>query len=304
MRMKCLWRPLIAVIVTILTLSCSGTPARRDDKYSEATRRLLPSVGLRDSVSYLLGVNFAAMLGYGGGGTDGDDFGSIDFQRVKQGIDDFILADSKGAYREFLQNGFSGEAYDEFVKKLDIDPALTDELVMRYLESRQNARAKDNLEKGLDFFEENRAKGGIREAEVLYPDPENVSDTLSAQIQYKVTQAGTGPSVEYGDSLLLSYTATRLGGHQFDHADSLGVPAFSDSLFLRGFSAGLLKLREGDKAQLYVPSELGFGNGRDTTGRLIFSPFATLVFDIQVHAVVKPETEENETVETEAEKES
>ena len=304
MRMNTLWRPMLAILVTILICSCSGTPVRRDDKYSDATRRLLPSAGLRDSVSYLLGVNFAAMLGYGGGGSDGDDFGSIDFQRVKQGIDDFILADSKGAYREFLLNGFGGEAYDEFVKKLDIDPALTDELVMRYLESRQNARAKDNQEKGIAFFEKNREKGGIREAEVLYPDPECVTDTLSAQIQYKITQAGTGPAVEYGDSLLLSYTATRLGGHQFDRVDSLGVPVFSDSLFLRGFSAGLLKLREGDKAELYIPAELGFGNGRDTTGRLIFSPFATLVFDIQVHSVVKPAEENTEETETEAEKES
>lgn len=292
MRMKFLRRPLLAVLVTILALSCSGNPARRDDKYSNATRRLLPSAGLRDSVSYLLGVNFAAMLGYGGGGTDGDDFGSIDFQRVKQGIDDFIKADAKGAYRDFLQNGFSGEAYDEFVKMLDIDPALTDELIMRYLEARQNARAKDNQEKGRDFFEDNRAKGGIREADVLYPNPDRSGDSLTAQIQYKVTQSGTGPAVAYGDSLLLSYKASRLGGRQFDAVDSLGISDFRDSLFLRGFSAGLLKLRGGDKAQLYVPSELAFGNGRDTTGRLIFSPYATLVFEIQVHAVVKPEVEE------------
>jgi len=299
MKMNTFRRLLTAVSVIILALSCSGTPARPDDRYSDATRRLLPSPGLRDSVSYLLGVNFAAMLGYGGGGTDGDDFGSIDFQRVKEGIDDFIKADADGAYRSFLQNGFSGEAYDAFVAKLDIDPALTDELVICYLEARQNARAKDNQEKGRDFFEDNRTRGGIREAEVSYPDPENPSDSLTAQIQYKITKAGAGPAVAYGDSLLLSYTATRLGGAQFDRADSLGVSAFSDSLFLRGFSAGLLKLKEGDSAELYIPSELGYGSGRDTTGRLFFSPYATLLFEISVHAVVKPSEEEAETPETE-----
>ena len=298
MRMINLRWLLSAALVSILVLSCSGHPAHRDDKYSEATRRLLPSLALRDSVSYLLGVNFAAMLGYGGGGTDGDDFGSIDFQRVKEGIDDFIKADKNGVYRTFLQNGFEGEAYEEFAGKLDIDPAITDELIMRYLEARQNARAKDNREKGRDFFEKNRTQGGIREAEVAYPDPEHPSDSLTAQIQYKITRSGAGPAVAYGDSLLLSYTATRLGGALFDQADSLGISAFADSLFLRGFSAGLLKLREGDTAELYVPSELGFGNGRDTTGRLIFSPYATILFDVSVHAVVKPEAkEEAETVE-------
>lgn len=291
-----LLRPAAALLfAAALLLSCHQAKPRYEDAYSPAAQRLLPSASLRDSVSYLLGVNFATMLNYGGGGTDGDDFGPIDFQRVKEGIDDFLAADREGCFMDYVRNGYSGEGYDEFVQKLDIDPALTDSIILVYIQARMDARARDNQEKGRDFFEENRDQGGIREAEVRYPNPENVNDTLTAQIQYKLRKSGAGPFAALGDSLLLSYRAYKLGNENpFDQVDSLGVSALTDSTFLRGFTAGLQKMRSGDEATFYIPSELGFGLGRTAEGRSFFSPYATLIFEVALHAIVSPAVEEEE----------
>lgn len=276
-------------LVALVALSCNSPKPRAEDQYSVAARRLLPSAGLRDTVSYLLGVNFAAFLHYGGGGTDGDDFGDIDFQRVKEGIDDFIAADVEGRYMEYVRAGYAGEEYAQFAKKFDVDPAKTDSLIMLYIQARMDALARDNQEKGHDFFEENRDKGDVKEETVRYPDPENLKDTLSTTIQYKVLKEGRGTLVHLGDSLMLSYKAYRLGCETpFDQVDSLGVPVLTDSTFLRGLTAGLLKMHPGEEITLYVPSELGFGIGRTAEGRAFFSPYATLIFEIILHDRVHP----------------
>lgn len=270
----------LAILLLMTAASCRHQTPRPEDKYSEEARRLLPDASMVDSVSYLLGVNFAAMLNYGGGGADGDDFGDIDFQRVKEGIDDFMAAD-EGRYLAFVHAGFSGEGYEDFSKKFDIDPALAEDLIGRYLEARLNARGKDNSEKAEAFFAENKEKEGVEELTVKYPAPKG--DSLSAVMQYRIVSPGTDTPVVPGDSLLLSWEGRLLSGRVFDSADSLRVPSFADSLFIRGFSAGLKKLHVGDVATFYIPAELGFGDGRSPQGRPFFSPYAALVFDVTVH---------------------
>ena len=279
---------LVPLLAALSVFSCHSSRPNDSEQYSVVARRLLPSAGLRDTVSYLLGVNFAAFVHYGGGGTDGDDFGEIDFMRVKEGIDDFIAADADGRYMEFVRSGFTDPDYVEFASKMDIDPAMTDSLVMLYLQARMDARARDNQEKGRAFFEANRDQSDVQEISVRYPNPDNLSDSLSASIQYKMLQAGTGAHVVMGDSLLLSYKAYRLGSEvPFDQVDSLGVSSLTDSTFLRGFTAGLLRMRNGARMEIYVPSELGFGLGRTSEGRAFFSPYATLVFDVTLHERIR-----------------
>ena len=276
--------------------SCSSSHQSAEENFSVAAKRLLPSAGMRDSVSYLLGVNFAAFLHYGGGGTEGDDFGVIDFQRVKEGIDDFLAADVDGRYMDFVREGYKSDDYAQFAKKFDIDPSLTDSLVMLYLQARMDARARDNQEKGHDLFELNRDKGDVSETAVRYPNPDKLTDTLTANIQFKSLKAGTGGKVSMGDSLVLSYKAYRLGcDAPFDQVDSLGVSALTDSTFLRGLTAGLLEMRSGEEMTIYVPSELGFGIGRNAEGRAFFSPYATLIFEVTLHERVRAKKGKEET---------
>ena len=293
MKLKTAYPLLVAVAVLAVLFSCHSPKPRPEDNYSEEARRLLPSASLKDSVSYLLGVNFAAMINYGGGGSDGDDFGEIDMQRVKEGIDDFFAADEDGRYLEFLRNGQEG--FEDFRAQFDIDPALAEEIIGRYLEARLNARGKDNKEKAEKFFEENKLKEDVEEVTVRYKNPAG-KDSLESFIQYQILTPGQGAAVADGDSLILSYKATRLGGKAFDEVDSLIVPSFADSLFLPGFSAGLRQLHRGDVATLWIPAEVGFRDGRSPQGQPFFSPYAALVFEVTVH---DPETEEEPEEESE-----
>lgn len=292
---------LLAAALLAVLFSCRSPKARPEDTYSEEARRLLPSASLTDSVSYLLGVNFAAMINYGGGGSDGDDFGEIDMQRVKEGIDDFFAADTDGRYLAFLRSGFAGEDYEDFREKFDIDPALAEEIIGHYLEARLNARGRDNEEKAEKFFEKNRENGEIAEVKVKYRNPKGV-DSLSSFVQYQILTPGEGAPVATGDSLVLSYRGKRLGGKQFDAVDSLFVPSFADSLFLPGFSAGLRQLRKGDVATIWIPAEMGFGDGRSPKGQPFFSPYAALVFEVTLFDDAKkvdPEEEPEEVIENE-----
>lgn len=285
---------LIAAAFLAVLFSCRSPKSRPEDTYSEEARRLLPSASLKDSVSYLLGVNFAAMINYGGGGSDGDDFGEIDMQRVKEGIDDFFAADTDGQYLEFLRGGKEG--FEDFRELFDVDPALAEEIIGRYLEARLNARGRDNQQKAEQFFEENRDKEGVTEVKVRYKNPSG-KDSLNSFIQYQILTPGEGAAVARGDSLVLSYKATRLGGKQFDAVDSLVVPCFADSLFLPGFSAGLRQLHRGDVATLWIPAEVGFRDGRSPQGQPFFSPYAALVFEVTVYDTSlqeEPEEEEDE----------
>lgn len=285
---------LLAAAFLAVLFSCRSPKARPEDDYSEEARRLLPSASLTDSVSYLLGVNFAAMINYGGGGSDGDDFGEIDMQRVKEGIDDFFAADADGRYLEFLRAGFAGEEYEDFKVKFDIDPALAEDIIGHYLEARMNARGKDNEEKARKFFEENRDREEVMEVSVRYRNPKG-KDSLLSFVQYEILTPGEGAAVASGDSLVLSYRGKRLGGKQFDAVDSLVIPSFADSLFLPGFSAGLRQLHRGDVATLWIPAEVGFGDGRSPKGQPFFSPYAALVFEVTVF----DEAKENEPGEEE-----
>lgn len=287
---------LLAAAFLAVLFSCQSPKSRPEDNYSEEARRLLPSASLTDSVSYLLGVNFAAMLNYGGGGSDGDDFGEIDMQRVKEGIDDFFAADEDGRYLQFLRAGFSGEGYEEFSEQFDMDPALAEEIIGRYLEARLNARGKDNEEKAQKFFEENKEKEGVTEVSVKYKNPKGL-DSLKSFVQYQILTPGEGNAIQTGDSLVISYRGRRLGGHAFDAVDSLVVPSFADSLFLPGFSAGLRQLHVGDVATLWIPADMGFRDGRSPKGQPFFSPYAALVFEVTVHDPAKVEEPEEETAE-------
>ena len=283
---------LLAAALLAVLFSCKSPKTRPEDDYSEEARRLLPSESLKDSVSYLLGVNFAAMINYGGGGSDGDDFGEIDMQRVKEGIDDFFAADTDGRYLEFLRAGQEG--HEDFRELFDVDPALAEEIIGRYLEARLDARGKDNQEKAEKFFAENRDKDDVTEVAIRFKDPAG-KDSLDSFIQYQILTPGEGASVARGDSLVLSYKASRLGGRQFDAVDSLFVPCFADSLFLPGFSAGLRQLHRGDVATLWVPAEAAFRDGRSPHGQPFFSPYAALVFEVTVYdPAVKEEPEEEE----------
>jgi FKBP-type peptidyl-prolyl cis-trans isomerase FkpA len=101
-------------------------------------------------------------------------------------------------------------------------------------------------------------------------------------LYYVIKSAGKGDNIKQGDTVSVMYTGTLLeNGEKFDSnvgKDPL-VFAVQAGMMIPGFDEGMTFLKEGGKADLYLPSHLGYGGqGSPPT----IQPFATLKFEVEV----------------------
>ncbi|MBL0225433.1 MAG: FKBP-type peptidyl-prolyl cis-trans isomerase [Geobacteraceae bacterium] len=130
--------------------------------------------------------------------------------------------------------------------------------------------ADKNMNDGKVFLEANKSKAGIV--------------TLPSGLQYKVIKAGDGKKPLENDAVTCRYKGKLLDGTEFDNSDSMGmsVTFFVKDSTIEGWKEALKLMPAGSKWQLFVPSELGFGEkgaGRDV------GPNAVLIYDIELLAV-------------------
>ena len=95
------------------------------------------------------------------------------------------------------------------------------------------------------------------------------------------------------DSVLVHYSGWTLDGRMFDSSVERGQPvqvAVND--VISGWTEGLRLMTPGDKARLWVPAHLGYGQHKSTAHE--DTPTGTLVFDIELIEVqrVPPPTPE------------
>jgi FKBP-type peptidyl-prolyl cis-trans isomerase FklB len=119
------------------------------------------------------------------------------------------------------------------------------------------APALGTNEAGLAFLKENGAKDGVV--------------TLPSGLQYKAltTSAKAGALTPTASSLCQCHYAGRLiDGTEFDSSIARGTPAnFAPNQVIKGWTEAMQLMREGDKWELYIPSELAYGN--QSRGKLI-----------------------------------
>jgi FKBP-type peptidyl-prolyl cis-trans isomerase FklB len=112
----------------------------------------------------------------------------------------------------------------------------------------ENADAAANLEKGKAFLAENAKKEGVT--------------TLPSGVQYRVIESGdaSGTSPQATDTVEVNYEGRRIDGKVFDSSYKRGTPAsFPVSGVVKGFSEALQNMKPGDKWEVFIPSELGYG---------------------------------------------
>ena len=128
---------------------------------------------------------------------------------------------------------------------------------------------------GEAFLEENKSKEGVQ-----------VTDS---GLQYKILEPGTGRQPGPTDKVRVNYRGTRIDGTEFDSSYKRGKPAeFGLDGVIKGWTEGLQLMKEGGKAQFFIPPELAYGD----KGRL---GNQTLIFDVELIAVLEPETENAES---------
>ncbi|WP_017654724.1 FKBP-type peptidyl-prolyl cis-trans isomerase [Fortiea contorta] len=111
-------------------------------------------------------------------------------------------------------------------------------------------------------------------------DP-NVVTTPSG-LKYIELEQGTGETPKTGQTVIVHYTGTLEDGTKFDSSRDRRQP-FSFKIgvgqVIKGWDEGLSTMKVGDRRQLIIPSELGYG-ARGAGG--VIPPHATLVFDVEL----------------------
>ena len=129
--------------------------------------------------------------------------------------------------------------------------------------------AENNKKQGLAFLEANKAKEGVV--------------TLPSGLQYKVLQEGTGPKPAATDSVVCNYRGTLLDNTEFDSSYKRGQPVtFPVTGVIKGWTEALQLMPVGSKWQLFIPSELAYGE-RGAGGQI--GPNATLIFEVELVSI-------------------
>ena len=156
----------------------------------------------------------------------------------------------------------------------DTKPQLTDEQIQvamkQFIVDLKNKRAEPAKREAAAFFAANAKK----------PD---VKQTASG-LQYKVIKQGTGASPKKEDAVRVHYHGTFLDGKVFDSSVERKVPAeFPVNRVIPGWTEALQLMHVGDKWQLYIPSNLAYGD----EGNEAIPPGSMLIFEVELLGIVK-----------------
>ena len=103
----------------------------------------------------------------------------------------------------------------------------------------------------------------------------------------KTIKPGTGESPAETDTVKVHYTGTLIDGTKFDSSRDRGQPAtFPLARIIPCWKEGLQKMKVGERAKLVCPSDTAYGDhGRPP----VIKPGATLVFDVELLGIEKPQ---------------
>ena len=168
------------------------------------------------------------------------------------------LKDSYGGGKTILTEDQARQAIADFQKTL----------MAKQAEIMQKLSEKNKAD-GEKFLAENAKKEGVK--------------TLPSGLQYKEIAPGTGKSPKTTDTVTTHYKGTLIDGTEFDSSYKRGQPAtFQVSGVIPGWTEALQLMKEGAKWQLFVPSNLAYGERG--AGREI-GPNATLIFEVELISV-------------------
>lgn len=137
--------------------------------------------------------------------------------------------------------------------------------------------AEKNKKEGEAFLSQNKSKEGVK--------------TLPSGLQYKILKEGSGKSPKVTDTVTTHYTGTLIDGTEFDSSVKRGQPAtFEVSGVIKGWTEALQLMKEGSKWQLFIPSDLAYGE-RGAGAQI--GPNATLIFEVELISI-KDSTEKKE----------
>jgi FKBP-type peptidyl-prolyl cis-trans isomerase FklB len=199
----------------------------------------------RDKVSYSMGLDIGRMLKMQGV--------DVDLELVTRGLKDAYTGNQPLLTDEEMQ-----EVLTNFKKEFI---AKQQELAKQ--------QGEKNKKEGEIFLETNKKKEEVQ--------------TLPSGLQYKVLKAGAGKKPTATDTVTVHYRGTLIDGKEFDSSYRRGKPAtFPVNGVIPGWTEALQLMEEGAKWELFIPSNLAYGE-RSAGGDI--GPNATLIFEVELISI-------------------
>jgi FKBP-type peptidyl-prolyl cis-trans isomerase FklB len=142
------------------------------------------------------------------------------------------------------------------------------------MEQKQKEAGEKNKTEGTKFLEENKKKEGVK--------------TTASGLQYKVLKEGNGAQPKATDTVTVNYRGTLINGTEFDSSYKRGQPAtFPVNGVIKGWTEALQLMKVGSKYQLFIPSNLAYGE-RAVSPDLAAN--STLIFEVELMDAKPPAT--------------
>lgn len=137
-------------------------------------------------------------------------------------------------------------------------------------EASEAAKVNKNKIEGEAFLAKNAKAEGV----TVLPDG----------LQYKIIKPGSGATPTTNDLVFIKYRGKFIDGGEFDHQNHFLTRTTGG---VKGWQDVLLRMKVGSKWQIFVPSDLAFGEEGDAY--LHIEPNTTLVYDLELLSIPQPD---------------
>jgi len=239
----------MAALVLLTVAGCKEDGSTDSDTPTDGSEMVLDS--MEKKISYIFGFNVARQ-------TSRNDFY----------LDADILAQAIREVHDGAEPRFTDEEIAATIQAWRAEERTR-------VQEKRNKESEENQTVGTAFLEENATKEGVVQTE--------------SGLQYKVLTAGTGASPTDKDKVKVHYKGTLLDGTEFDSSYKKNEPAeFIVGRLIPGWIEALQIMKEGDKYEIYVPANLGYGAGGTGT----IPPNSVLKFEMELIEIIKEEAKE------------
>ena len=243
--------------IIAVTLASVAIAACAQNSESPELKALQPTKGQIDSVSYLMGVQFAATAQGWGFGKD------FNYNEVVKGFKDFFNAEGNPQSVEFM---------DQF----KISPELMNEVFTNYIEKVNDFKSAKGAAEGEAFLAANKLKDGVA--------------VTTTGLQYIIEEKGSDLVPKPEDTVEVKYKGTLIDGTVFDETGDETV-SFPLNAVIAGWTEGIQLIGEGGKIRLFIPPQLAYG---ESGAGSVIGPNSTLIFDVDLVKVIPYEEPEEE----------
>lgn len=242
---------LLVIISLFALLSVTAEEPKKEDAAAsvEKEKTALPPLDI-NKASYVIGVNLGKNLSELKSSTKIE----VNIEQLTKGINEGLAG----------KNAMTDEEMQTVMQNFQQNVRVK-------MEEAQKVAGEENIAKGKAFLEANKKKEGVKATE--------------SGLQYKIVKEGTGQKPAATDTVKVHYKGTLTDGTKFDSSYDRGTPAeFPLNNVIKGWTEGLQLLKVGSKAELYIPSDLGYGE--QGMGKEI-GPNSVLIFEIELLEIVK-----------------